>query len=338
MKSNHALAGYFSALADDLRCAILLALKEGEMTATELTRRLKCRPNLLSYDLKILARAGFVHCRREGVYRHYSLNWPAVGTILAQAESRSGVSPADNLDFVADSTPLCFYEFDRTGRLTMVRGHAMNRFGLKPEDFLGRNFREILKHVPEAVEAAERALAGEALNTRIAVSGFVYDVSLRPKRAGKKGRVTGVFGVSVDVTDKVAAELNLKETDEKLKGILTNAADLVLAFDETGRIVFANREYHRLTPEKAVGRNVHEFVLPEFRDAARNAIVAASRTGQPRLFHGMARTADGRLVRYLVRVSPPAQIGGRKLLVAVAMELPGNLTLSRITPDGQAGR
>lgn len=61
-------------LGDEVRLKILELLLEQERCACELLRFLHIRQSTLSHHMKALCEAGFVQCRKEGKWSHYSLN------------------------------------------------------------------------------------------------------------------------------------------------------------------------------------------------------------------------------------------------------------------------
>ncbi len=69
---------HLAALADPLRCRILLALERHELTVTELCAVLQLPQSTVSRHLKTLAHDGWVNSRREGASRYYGMDLPAL--------------------------------------------------------------------------------------------------------------------------------------------------------------------------------------------------------------------------------------------------------------------
>jgi DNA-binding transcriptional ArsR family regulator len=67
------IAERFKALAEPARLAILNALREGELTVSELLEATGLGQANASRHLHVLHAQGFVERRREGVYIYYSL-------------------------------------------------------------------------------------------------------------------------------------------------------------------------------------------------------------------------------------------------------------------------
>lgn len=63
------------ALSDPNRLIILEYLTEGERCACKILEQLKISQPTLSHHMRILCEVGLIHCRREGKWIHYSLNY-----------------------------------------------------------------------------------------------------------------------------------------------------------------------------------------------------------------------------------------------------------------------
>jgi len=67
------IAGRFKVLAEPARLAILNALREGELTVTELVDETGLGQANVSKHLQLLHASGFVQRRKHGVFTHYSV-------------------------------------------------------------------------------------------------------------------------------------------------------------------------------------------------------------------------------------------------------------------------
>ncbi|MDG7006431.1 MAG: winged helix-turn-helix transcriptional regulator [Nitrososphaerota archaeon] len=68
------MASVWKALADDSRRQVLLLLKDGEKTPTELSKSFDFSKAALSTHLRVLRDADLVKERRAGQHRFYSVN------------------------------------------------------------------------------------------------------------------------------------------------------------------------------------------------------------------------------------------------------------------------
>ena len=72
-KSIEHVAGRFRALGEPARLAILQALRNGERCVSDLESDTGLNQANLSRHLQVLAAAGFVRRRKDGLYVHYDL-------------------------------------------------------------------------------------------------------------------------------------------------------------------------------------------------------------------------------------------------------------------------
>ena len=96
------------------------------------------------------------------------------------------------------------------------------------------------------------------------------------------GEVETVGSISIDITEKTCAEEMLKESEERYRNLVelsTNA--IYIAID--GKYVFSNRAGVRLLgangPDEIVGREVLDFIHPEFRDAEHQRVRTIQQEG-----------------------------------------------------------
>jgi DNA-binding transcriptional ArsR family regulator len=83
------------------RHGVLEALREGELTVSQLTERLGDEQSNVSHHLAVLREAGLVSARRNGRHQHYRIADPEVARLLEQVQAL-----ASRLDQVAYSSRL----------------------------------------------------------------------------------------------------------------------------------------------------------------------------------------------------------------------------------------
>lgn len=69
----------FKALSDKNRLVILKMLKNGELCACEIIKKLDLKQPTISHHMKVLQDAGLVNGRKAGKWIHYSINQDAIG-------------------------------------------------------------------------------------------------------------------------------------------------------------------------------------------------------------------------------------------------------------------
>jgi DNA-binding transcriptional ArsR family regulator len=91
--------GFFSALANPTRLAILERLSEGEMNVTGLASELGQEPSMVSHNLKILEKCSLVFSERRGKEKYVSLNEDTVYSVFGIVENHEKHCAAGNCPF-----------------------------------------------------------------------------------------------------------------------------------------------------------------------------------------------------------------------------------------------
>ena len=76
------VSNLFKVLADPLRREILVLLREGRLSAGEISARLSVAPTALSYHLKLLKQADLVLEYRQRNYIYYEINTSVLSELL----------------------------------------------------------------------------------------------------------------------------------------------------------------------------------------------------------------------------------------------------------------
>jgi PAS domain S-box-containing protein len=94
------------------------------------------------------------------------------------------------------------------------------------------------------------------------------------------------------------AEQTLRDTGERFRVVIDNALDAVVAMDSAGLITVWNRQAEAVfgwSREEALGRELHELIVPErFREAHERGVAAFSSGGRGAL---VGRRIETRAVR-----------------------------------------
>ncbi len=76
------LAEFYKIFGDSTRLKILLSLKDGEASVTELSKKVNMNQSAVSHQLRILKQARLAKVRREGKNAYYSFNDEHIDLIL----------------------------------------------------------------------------------------------------------------------------------------------------------------------------------------------------------------------------------------------------------------
>ncbi len=116
-------------------------------------------------------------------------------------------------DGTADS--FAFWELDMMAKFIFIKGDACNYFGLKAEELIGQSAFEFFKKDPETIVLIRRGLAGEEFSAEIQAKGRYWRTHYSPRR-NKKGDISGLIAVSIDITERKQIEYSLQEVNRKL--------------------------------------------------------------------------------------------------------------------------
>jgi PAS domain S-box-containing protein len=144
---------------------------------------------------------------------------------LAAAQQAS----EDLLRMVVENAPVVLFAIDAQGIVTLSEGKALDAFGLRPGEVVGRSAIEMYAGEPEAVERIRRALAGEASHAALTVGTLTFDTRLQPVR-DDSGAVTGVIGVAANMTEQVQATAAPRESDSRFRRLAERTPDLIYRY------------------------------------------------------------------------------------------------------------
>ena len=212
-----------------------------------------------------------------------------------QASEAAARDSALLLERILETTPALVWVMDRDGRYLLLNGAAARVIGIERESAVGRPVEEVLPPKFAAQVRAElaRVLEGaeivveELLDDHERGEMRIFD-SLKVPLRGTDGAITGLVGVSRDITERKAVEL-------RLQAIVDTAVDAIVVIDEEGCIASANPSTFTLfgyTEQEMVGRNVAMLMPPGDSAAHDRYIDNYRRTGERRII-GIGRQVMG---------------------------------------------
>lgn len=143
---------------------------------------------------------------------------------------------------------------------------------LSREEYLDRRLHEVMPpDVAEAMEAVlDRLRAGstsENIEYELPVNGSPRWYSTKASVVrGEDGQALQFLGVVRDITDRVVAEQELRQSERQLRHLFASMQDSVFLFDDDGIVLRATQPAGRdvyLPPEAFLGRNVRDIVPPD---------------------------------------------------------------------------
>ncbi|MFE1859425.1 SpoIIE family protein phosphatase [Streptomyces anandii] len=168
-----------------------------------------------------------------------------------------------------DHTPAVVFIKDLDGRFLAVNTTFEKSLGLPREQVLGRLDRDVMPpDLARRARTADDALLAQGKpvqrEERLPLPGGPRDVltSLFPLSTAS-GSPYAICGVVTDITERVAAQRELRRANQRFLALLESAPDAMLITDGGGTIVMANAQVQRLfgqAPDTLVGTPVIDLV------------------------------------------------------------------------------
>ncbi|HEX7630536.1 MAG TPA: PAS domain S-box protein, partial [Lacunisphaera sp.] len=119
------------------------------------------------------------------------------------------------LTTVLAHAPVILFATDNTGVFTLCEGAGLMVVGRQPGEVVGQSAFDRYAARPDILGDLRRALAGETFTSQREINGTVLETRCMPKRE-PDGRIVGVIGIAIDVTDRLAVARERQKIEGKL--------------------------------------------------------------------------------------------------------------------------
>jgi PAS domain S-box-containing protein len=236
-----------------------------------------------------------------------------------------------------DFAPVGYAALDRQGCLRDINLTGAQLLGRQRAEIVGlpllplvasedrskwiRHLVTLRRQPHDAVELRLAARDGAAGVLRFHTARFAHEQPDSGRRA--------VFRTAiVDVTERVAAQRALRESEQRLQGLITSAMDGIISMDEQQRIVLFNPAAEKIfgwTAAQVVGQPLDLLIPARFTDAHRHhvrAFEAAGITGRRMgaLGEVSGRRADGAEFPIEASISQ-MEVSGRKHFTVILRDI-----------------
>ena len=179
---------------------------------------------------------------------------------------------------------------DRDLRYTWVYNP---RPGLFSAEALGKTDEDLLPPAVAAEVTAVKRLVLETgtgntveVTTTLDGRSICYDLHIEPLREGP-GKISGITGIAVDITERKHFETAVKEGQERLKALLWALPDMIFRVKRDGAFLeyVPGQDIEPVVPpEEFLGRKISDIMPPAISDPALAALEQAFATGEVQTF------------------------------------------------------
>ncbi|MGA3192361.1 MAG: PAS domain S-box protein [Candidatus Bathyarchaeia archaeon] len=170
---------------------------------------------------------------------------------------------------LADQLPLIVYEIDDKGRFTFVNETGFELTGYSRKDLeKGLNILQMVagEDRDKAEARIQRMLSGEKTGydeyTVINKDGSTFPAMVCGSAIVREGKIVGLRGTVIDITDRKKAEKSLQKTEERFRTLMEEAPIGICNTDLKGKITYVNKRFEEATGysrEEIVGKNGFEI-------------------------------------------------------------------------------
>ena len=123
-----------------------------------------------------------------------------------------------HLRSVVTAAPVILFALDSAGIFTLSEGKGLAFLGLKPGQVVGQSVFELYADVPKLIADVKRALRGESFTNTVEIADLCYESRYTPIFENG-GKVSGLIGVSIDITERKRIENELLASQKQLRNL-----------------------------------------------------------------------------------------------------------------------
>ncbi|AGK61645.1 PAS domain S-box [Archaeoglobus sulfaticallidus PM70-1] len=239
-----------------------------ELVDKNLKLRIDGKVKAINYKLQIIRKDGEVRTNEVFGSRVTYGGRPAIiGTLIDITESERYRKKLEEYRRFYENAQDLFFILDNNGRFLDVNPKYAEMLGYSREELIGHTARKLVHpdEVSMVRENFRKVMQGKTVRYEakaIAKDGreYVMEVILWP--VFENGRVVGAEGILRDISEKIAMEKKIRESEEKFRKIFEKSPNLIAIINRDFAFIEANPAMVKNLGTNPIGKRLSE-VLPE---------------------------------------------------------------------------
>jgi PAS domain S-box-containing protein len=172
---------------------------------------------------------------------------------------------------LAEMLPQTVYEHDLNGKLTYLNQAGKKTFGIESlEKGISARDLVISADIERMLNNMDKSIFGNSTSrgnsyTAMRMNGEKFPVMIFATPMISEEKITGIRGIVIDMTEYVAMENALKESEEKYRTLIEKAMDGII-ITQQGKLKFVNRAFCELiqySEEELIDKPYLDYVVPD---------------------------------------------------------------------------
>jgi PAS domain S-box-containing protein len=183
-------------------------------------------------------------------------------------------------DIMLDLTPALIFYKDKQNRFLQVNktyADAMNMSKKELEDkslfdlYPQKEAEAFWKDDKEVISSGKAKIN---IIEPLTINGKTrwYQTDKIPYR-NKQGKIVGIIGFALDITEKRKTEMKLRESENKYKELVENANSFIFKLDTNGKIIYCNEfaeKFFGFTKKEMYGKDPTETISPKIESSGKD--------------------------------------------------------------------
>ncbi len=216
-----------------------------------------------------------------------------IASILS-AEHRRALAEASKqkslVSQVLDALPINIFLKDQDGRFVLINEQCARIFGISKRDVIGKSDFDLF---PPDIARGLRAYDEDVRNASglvmreerlVGTDGEIFTLAGKTMITPAGTDTPLLLGFSLDITERKNMEKSLRESEERLRGILDNTTAVIFIKDREGRYILVNRQYEKLlhvSNAEMAGKTDYDLFPRPLADRLRENDQAVLQSNQP---------------------------------------------------------